>query len=1067
MAQTFQEFLNKNKGTQVTREIQPPSAGSFNDFLQKRQETSRSIQPVNRPVAPSEQSVPFTERKGIVQSVFSAPINLGKDLARLLPSAKALKVTEQRAKNLAEQIKNSGMDDRRKQILANTLEGLPTYKDVFPPRSTKQVIGDVLGTALFAAPGTFGIKGATKVATLARGAAIGGAFGGADALSEDADTGEFFKSVAVGTAIGAPVQLGGALAVKAGSRVLGKAGAIAKESFQKILEKNPRVVMSIGARLEKDFGPAGKEIAERFLTADRAHVARAGKELDAVTQAGLFNLDDEGAFKLVDLLEGRGKELLEPKVTKLSKGIEGAGQSKTAEEFVASQQKVFRGGEKLDIAQIGDRGLPVTTDRKIAEQFAKPKKELEDFVAPRLGREPKKVTVEESFISSSAKIATKKDIPDDIFSAYKAADPVLTPEKAEPIIGKWAKENGFDAIDFRTLGKTSASEAEIKILNPDVLKTKQQLTDIFNQTKKILPSERKLTALKPESITGLETLSQQVTDSFNAIDSLRKAIGSEAQRKGVQVKLKRGVSRPFFPRKDFFPHMTPTVERLQKGKIRDQVVANSVRTGKFADENEAANVLDSYLEFVAQNGKGGEFWVNHLLETGQAKTKDQAKGMTLRFFNRSRLERSGSLEHAREFDFPFYDPDPRRVIPAYILSSTKRLEEIPLFGEKFEKIDSLVGQIRRKEGIDAGKEVSNLVKVARGAIDASPKREKISVFLRTLQIPKLAFAQLSNASQSLNTLLSADLKSLGKGIAYSLTEPGKRRALQTGATLQSVLRQAHQASGVKGGFGEKFLKFTGFSAVEKANRVVAANTGFEYARSTFGKLLRKPNSPVFRGRLKELGINPDIALKRGTLAEDELLLAGQVMSEITQFRGRAIDLPSFFTSSPEGRVITQYKSFAFQQAKFLKNKFKREIQAGNYKGVARDILILSTIFPMTGEVVADVKSLATGSKRPTNLLDRYIEDFFQVGGFGIVSDTLVSAKYGKLLEGVVGPTVSTVSQAVERVVGATARQGVSEGDIKFLLQQTGFGRVIANTAFPNNKKEQETFLKTLTESLLE
>jgi len=151
---------------------------------------------------------------------------------------------------------------------------------------------------------------------------------------------------------------------------------------------------------------------------------------------------------------------------------------KSAEEFVDSNIPVFRGGEAVRVTERGDRGLPVSTDRKVAETFLKAK---QDFRKSLPFLEKPSVSLEEGFISKSAKIATRKDIPDDIYISYRAADPLLKPDVAEPIIGKWAKANGFDAVDYRTLGKTSAKEAEIKVLNPDVLKTKQQLTDIYTQ----------------------------------------------------------------------------------------------------------------------------------------------------------------------------------------------------------------------------------------------------------------------------------------------------------------------------------------------------------------------------------------------------------------------------------------------------------------------------------------------------------------------------------------------------------------------------------------------------------
>ena len=155
----------------------------------------------------------------------------------------------------------------------------------------------------------------------------------------------------------------------------------------------------------------------------------------------------------------------------------------SAEEFVKAQgETVYRGGKKLDVSKINEEGLPVTYDNKIAEQFARSKNQFAESPAGQImGYQKGQNIVENYQLSSNARIATRSDIPDNIFNAYKQANPLTKPEIAEPIITKWAKENGFDAIDFRTLGKTSAKEAEIKILNPEVIKTKSQLTDIWNK----------------------------------------------------------------------------------------------------------------------------------------------------------------------------------------------------------------------------------------------------------------------------------------------------------------------------------------------------------------------------------------------------------------------------------------------------------------------------------------------------------------------------------------------------------------------------------------------------------
>ena len=185
----------------------------------------------------------------------------------------------------------------------------------------------------------------------------------------------------------------------------------------------------------------------------------------------------------------------------------------SAEEFVGSQQQVFRGGTKFDPSKMNAEGTPFTLDNKVAEQFARAKNQFDAGpVGQALGKSPGQNITEKFYVSSNAKIATRADIPDDIFNTYKQANPLTKPDVAEPIVNNWAKANGFDGIDYRTLGKTSTKEAEIKILNPDVLKTKSQLTDLYNTAKATPQSVAILKQRLEEAEINLSVLSDVVAD---------------------------------------------------------------------------------------------------------------------------------------------------------------------------------------------------------------------------------------------------------------------------------------------------------------------------------------------------------------------------------------------------------------------------------------------------------------------------------------------------------------------------------------------------------------------------
>ncbi len=154
-----------------------------------------------------------------------------------------------------------------------------------------------------------------------------------------------------------------------------------------------------------------------------------------------------------------------------SKLLQEAKKYKSAEEFVKAQgQSVFRGGDTaIDTARGSGRGISVS-DKETAGLFTPPEGGL----------------VDEAILPKTAKILKEGDIPKNLQDAYiKEAQVLADPknfstalqksviEKQQAII-EYARKNGFDAVDF-------PFEKEIRVVKPNVLKTKSQLTDIWNK----------------------------------------------------------------------------------------------------------------------------------------------------------------------------------------------------------------------------------------------------------------------------------------------------------------------------------------------------------------------------------------------------------------------------------------------------------------------------------------------------------------------------------------------------------------------------------------------------------
>lgn len=472
------------------------------------------------------------------------------------------------------------------------------------------------------------------------------------------------------------------------------------------------------------------------------------------------------------------------------------------------------------------------------------------------------------------------------------------------------------------------------------------------------------------------------------------------------------IEKPFFPRKDFFPHTFPSIETLKKGQVREDVIENVIRLGVKNNVNEANKFLDDYVSFI-ETGQRKQSLIDHLVKTGQAKNEPEAL-RNLQQFRKRTIKKQGSLEFARQIDLPFYDPDPSRVLPTSIVSQSKRLAQISTFGQKNQIINSLINRIRKESGdIDADFTRQAVDRIL-GIINNQQSMEaKVSTLLRTIQGFKLGLASIPNMTQGvLNTLLAGDFKAVYAGLKGVLSKQGQQLALKSGATLESTINESLREVGASGKALGTFLKATGFSSTERFNRVISANAGADLLRRSFNILKKNPTDKLARGFIEDMGINIESLLTKNRVDEDDILKAAQKFTNITQFRARPQDLP-FFASTPTGKIFFQFKNFIYGQSRLLYRTTIRELKNRNFGRAARNLLILATVFPLTGEVVADIRSIITGRKRESVGLERYFDNITQVGAVGIFGEALRSGGFGRGVEFLAGPTVAEAGEFIE------------------------------------------------------
>ncbi|MDA2937184.1 hypothetical protein MYX75_02845 [Acidobacteria bacterium AH-259-A15] len=487
-----------------------------------------------------------------------------------------------------------------------------------------------------------------------------------------------------------------------------------------------------------------------------------------------------------------------------------------------------------------------------------------------------------------------------------------------------------------------------------------------------------------------EEVPPRLTEKALGIRGVLDDTGRAAVDAGVMIRGESGELLPFALRENFFPHNL-NIKRVLKQ--RKMIQAHLVKTGSAGNLDEAAEVLNNY---IARQG----------------------------------VRRFGNLEYARKVDLPegFYNTDLDSAIKTYLYRSSRRLEEIETFGQNDEAAWALISRTGT-EGGDV-RLATEVFQRFRGISRDTRGAEHVSRLVRAAQVPLLAFAQILNLSQSALTALRTTNRATAHALLRTMVNPkeARRWGVRSGAILDSTLGEIASDLGARGGFVKGFLKWTGFQATERINRIISANAGEIYARALGKKLLKKTKNQNVRKQLAELDIDPERVIRKGYIDEDDLLRAAQKVTNETQFRVRSTDLPLFW-QTPFGRVITQYKTFALNQTKLMQRELvgqwvRNPRRAMDQWGKMLTTLpVASTLFVegrqrIREKVAAEFgvkidyeqtdshktfkKVVRAVSRKAGTRLEPYqeeilasmIEDTFAVGAFGLVADAWQSAQWG-------------------------------------------------------------------------
>jgi hypothetical protein len=265
---------------------------------------------------------------------------------------------------------------------------------------------------------------------------------------------------------------------------------------------------------------------------------------------------------------------------------------------------------------------------------------------------------------------------------------------------------------------------------------------------------------------------------------------------------------------------------------------------------------------------------------------------------------------------------------------------------------------------------------------------------------------LAEPFQSLNSLLMTNAKSMYLSLDDFTTSRAAAHefAMKSGALIAETVQDLKDYANGKDLQGKLFY-YTGFNAGRRANLILAANAGKHYAIELNDKLIRNPTDAHIHEQLKSIGLDAQKLLKHG-LTQEDTLIAGRRVAEATQFMNSPLDTPLGWHKSPLMRLVFLYKSFAYNQGRFLLDQLGNSLKRGKYENLA----YFTVLFPVMGEVLGDLETLTRGrdpfKDRPREAKDRYIDNIVRLGGFGIASGIVGAFNRQNIAEWVMGPVIS-------------------------------------------------------------
>lgn len=406
------------------------------------------------------------------------------------------------------------------------------------------------------------------------------------------------------------------------------------------------------------------------------------------------------------------------------------------------------------------------------------------------------------------------------------------------------------------------------------------------------------------------------------------------------------------------------------------------------------------------------------------------------------------LEYARQYDVDGFNTNILEVATLYAARAVKRMYTIDYFGFDQRKIDTLITQHTEQGGDRSVAEyVASQVLGTRQMDSKLWMRQIANAAVGFEVISKMGpFSALAQLGQLGFIYEETDIKTMVRTAARFLRGATREEAIsfgyRSGAALGSIIKE-FQDYIRNDTLVDKYLAASGFTPLDRFARITAATAGREYVTDLFEKVKRNPNkSGSAKARLRQFGIDAEKVLSENReLSDEELRFAGLQMSEKTQYRGGALNLPPWVTPTPVIRMLTLFHQFSYHRVRTMVDRFNEN--PAHFAKRLIPSLLSATAF---GAMGSEIRRLFTGKERPDEWWKLWFEYLVMGGWFGMANDAIqaVFRSSQGLLSYVAGPVASDIATAFYD--GARAVAGNVKGLLKDSLDVATYGAARVNPA---------------------